>query len=140
MAYVRIARGSEDCAMAGMLSNLLETNIVQSPVKEAIFRALNTVVAIHIEDIDVSLTMDFQNGRLTLYEGVVKPPKITIRTESGYVLDLSNIHMRFGLPNFFDDHGKQVFRNMMDGKIKMSTMPWNLLDVVRLTRVMSVQD
>jgi len=140
MAYVRIAKGSEDCAMAGMLSNLLETNILQCPVKESIFRALNTVVAIHIEDIEVSITMDFRYGRLVLHEGVVKPPKITIRTEPGYVLDLSNMRMRFGLPNFFDDQGKEIMKNMMDGKIRMFTMPWNLMDIVRLTRVMSVQD
>jgi len=140
MTSVRVGKGSEDCAMAGMLSGLLQANIAQSPVKEAIFRALNTVVAIHIEDIDVSLTLDFCSGRLTVSEGIVKPPKITIRTESGYVMDLSNLTIRFGLPYFFDEQGKQALKNMLGKKVQMSTMPWNLLDVIRLTRVMSVQD
>lgn len=140
MASVRVGEGSEDCAMAGILSNLLQANIEQSPVKEAIFRALHTVVAIHIEDIDVSLTLDFCSGRLTVSEGIVKPPKITIRTESGYVMDLSNLTIRFGLPYFFDEQGKQALKNMMEKKVQMSMMPWNLLDVIRLTRVMSVQD
>jgi hypothetical protein len=140
MTSVQVAKGSEDCAMAGMLSNLLEANIAKNPVKKAIFGALNTVVGIHVEDIEVSLTLDFRHGRLTVSEGIVKPPKITIRTESGYVLDLSNVSIRFGLPNFFDEQGMQVLRNVKEGKIKMFTWPWNLLDLIRLTRVMSVQD
>lgn len=139
MASVTIAKGSEECAMAGMLCNLLEQNIAQDPVKEAIFRALNTVVAIHVEDIDVSITLEFDGGGLTIHEGVVRRPSITIRTDSAYVLDLSNITVRFGLPNFFDEKGKEIMRYMLDRKIKMFTMPWNVLDVIRLTRVMSVQ-
>ena len=140
MGLVQVAKGSEECAMAEILSNLLQANLVKSPVKQAIFRALDAVVGIHIEDIEVSLTLDFRAGRLTIHEGIVKPPQITIRTESGYVLDLSNISVRFGLPYFFNDQGKEVLRNIREGKIKMFAMPWQLLNVVRLTRVMSVQD
>ena len=55
-------------------------------------------------------------------------------------MDLSNLTIRFGLPYFFDEQGKQALKNMMDKKVQMSTMPWNVLDVIRLTRVMSVQD
>jgi len=140
MGMVQVARGSEDCAMAEMLSNLLQANLLKSPVKQAIFRALHAVVGLHIEDIEVSLTLDFRGGRLTIHEGIVKPPQITIRTESGYVLDLSNLSVRFGLPYFFDEQGRQALRNMREGKVKMFAMPWQLLNVIRLTRVMSVQD
>ena len=140
MGIVEIAKGSEDSAMAGMLGNLLQQNIAQSPVKEAIFRAMKTVVVLHIEDIDMALTMDFRNGHLVLYDGAVLPPKIKICTESAYVMDLSGVSIRFGLPYLFDEKGKEVLKTMRAGKLKMSVMPWNLLDVIRLTRVMSVQD
>jgi len=126
--------------MAGMLANLLGANVEKSPTKLAIFRALRTVVGIHIEDIDVSITLEFLGGRLILHEGIVKPPQITVRTESGYVMDLSSVSIRFGLPYFFDETGREILKNVKGGKIRMIAMPWSLLDVVRLTRVMSVQD
>jgi hypothetical protein len=140
MEKITIARGSEENAMAEMLRNLLVQNIAQSRVREAIFDAMNTVVAIHIQDIEVSLTLDFHLGKLTIYDRVAKRPKITVRTESAYVLDLSNISIRFGLPNFFDDKGKEILKNMVSGKIKLLAAPWNFLDVIRLTRVMSINE
>ncbi len=141
MSIVEVAKGSEDSAMAGMLGNLIEQNIAQSPVKERIFRAMRTVVVLHIEDIDLALTMEFRyGGHLVLYDGAVLPPKITIRTESAYVMELSGVSIRFGLPYLFDEKGKEILKVMLAGKLKMSVMPWNILDVIRLTRVMSFQD
>jgi hypothetical protein len=140
MARVQVAKGSEGCAMAEMLGGLLRSNIEKSPAKASIFRALNTVVGIHIEDIDISLTLEFLGGRLILHEGIAKPPRITIRAESGTVMDLSNVSIRFGLPFFFDETGREILKNVRNGKIRMIAMPWSLLDVIRLTRVMSVQD
>ena len=140
MGVIEIAKGSEDSAMAGMLGNLLEENIAHSPVKETLFRAMRTVVVLHIEDIGLSLTMEFRNGHLVLYDGAVLPPKITIRTESAHVMELSGVSIRFGLPYLLDEKGKEILKIMWAGKLKMSVMPWNILDVIRLTRIMSIQD
>lgn len=126
--------------MAEMLGGLLRANIERSPVKAAIFRALSTVVGIHIEDIDVAITLEFVGGVLVIHEGIAKPPDITIRTESTTVMDLNTITIRFGLPYLFDETGRKILQNVREGKIRMAAMPWSLLDVIRLTRVMSVQD
>jgi len=55
-------------------------------------------------------------------------------------MGLSSVSIRFGLPYFFDETGREILKNVRDGKIRMLAMPWSLLDVIRLTRVMSVQD
>jgi hypothetical protein len=140
MEKITIAPGSEENAMAEMLSTLLAQNIAQSRIREAIFDTMNTVVALYIPDIDVQLTLDFHYGKLTICNGIAKKPKITVRTDSAYVLDLCNISFCFGLPNFFDKKGKEVLKNITSGKIKLLAAPWNFLDVVRLTRVMSVNE
>ena len=90
MGAIRIAEGSEACAMAGMLGSVLEENIKENPRKKAIFRAMNTVVVIQVVDIDLAITLDFSYGRLTIYEGVEMTPHIRIKTESAHVLELSN--------------------------------------------------
>jgi len=125
--------------MAEMMGGLLRANIERSPAKAAIFRALHTVVGIHIEDIEVSITLEFLGGNLLIHEGIARPPHITIRTESGTVMDLSTVAIRFGLPYLFDENGRKILENVRNGKIRMFAMPWNLLDVIRLTRVMSIQ-
>ncbi len=126
--------------MAEMLGGLIRANIEKSPVKAAIFRAIHGVVGIHIEDIEVSITLEFLGGTLVIHEGIAKPPDITIRTESGTVMDLSTVSIRFGLPYFFDENGRKILENVRNGRIRMSAMPWRLLDLIRLTRVMSIQD
>ncbi len=140
MGSIQIAEGSESCAMAGMLGNVLEENIKHNPKKKAIFRAMNTVVVIHVVDIDLAITLDFSYGHLTVYEGIEMTPQVMIKTESAYVLELSNVPMRFGLPNLLSSQGKEMIKLGLSGKLKMSVMPWNLLDVLRLTQVMSVQE
>ncbi len=140
MERILIAPGSEDNAMADMLSNLLRQNIAQSTIKEAIFNAMKTTVAVHIEDIDVALTLDFDYGTLTIYSGTPKRARIRIYTASAYVLDLSNISIRFGLPCFFDDKGRAILQNVWKGNIKIVALPWDLLDVIRLTRIMSINE
>jgi len=140
MERVRIARGSEGCVMAEMLAGVLRANIEKSATKAAIFRALKTVVALYIQDIDLAMTLEFLGGRLILHEGIAKRPRITIRTESGTVMALSSLSIRFGVPYLLDDTGREILKNVRDGKVRMMAMPWSLLDVLRLTRVMSVQD
>lgn len=126
--------------MAEMLAGVLRANIENNRTKAAIFKALRTVVGLHIEDIDLAITLEFLGGRLLLHEGIVKRPRITIRAESGTVMGMSSLSIRFGLPYLLDDTGLEILQNVREGKIRMIAMPWSLLDVLRLTRVMSVQD
>ena len=83
---------------------------------------------------------EFLGGRLVLHEGIVSKPSISVRTDSGHVMDLSNLSIRFGLPNLFDETGRKILEDVRKGRIRLFAMPWSLLDIIRLTRVMSVQD
>ena len=66
MGAIRIAEGSEACAMAGMLGSVLEENIKENPRKKAIFRAMNTVVVIQVVDIDHKIKIvDRSRGKLS---------------------------------------------------------------------------
>ena len=138
MASIQIAKGSESCAMAGMLANLLEENLKGNPRKKAALRAMNTVVVIKIVDIDLAITLDFNYGNLTLFEGIESTPHVLIETESAHVMELSNIPMRFGMPNLLSTQGKDMVLLGLKGKLKMKTRPWHLLNVLRLTQVMAI--
>lgn len=138
MGTVQIAKGSENCTMAGLLCNIFQNNIYSSEKKNLIFLSLTTVVSVYLTDVGVSITMDFNKGDLLIYEGNIKEPKIKIQTESSYIIKLSNINIKFGLPWLFDASGIDILRNIFERKYKFTSKPSELMNVIKLTKIMSV--
>ena len=138
MGTVQIAKGSENCTMAGLLCNIFQNNISNSKKKNSIFLSLTTVVTVHLTDMEISITMVFDKGDLQIYEGKIKEPKIKIQTESSYIINLSNINIKFGLPWFFDANGIDILRNIFERKYKFTSKPSELLNIIKLTKIISV--
>jgi len=135
-----LAPGAEANGMAIMLGDLIHQNLEASRTRVSIFRALETVVLLDIGDIELQVTMEFENGRLILYEGIVKEPDITIRTDSAHVLELPNISVRYGLPNAFDETGREIIELFKQKRINIDCSLAHILDLVRLTRILSINE
>jgi hypothetical protein len=138
MAVINIAKGSENCTMAELLCNIFKTNISSNETKNSIFSSLNTVVYIYLTDVDLSITLEFKEGELNIYEGATREPKIKLKTESSYVIDLSDINIKYGLPWLFDEKGFNILRNIFRSKYKISAKPSELVNILRVTKVISV--
>lgn len=153
---IELAPGAEENGLAMMLAGLLRQNLEAKPHKMADFDALGRTpraVSIVAEDADVALTLRFDQGgagggsaRLTIHDGIVGIPDVTIRGTSDTILALSNMPLatRFGLPlpHPRDVEGKKTVRSVMDamkrGELHIYGMALNLPLLMRLTRVMSV--
>src|ERR1700690_1702494 len=84
-----------------MLADLVRQNLEAKPHKKADFEALGGSVSIVADDADVALTLRFERGgKLTIHDGIVGIPDVTIRGPSDGILPLSNrpLFTRFGLP------------------------------------------
>ena len=144
---VQLAPGAEDNGLAMMLRDLVKQNIEAKPHKKGDFDALSGNIAIVADDADVALTMRFEaGGKLTIHDGIVGIPDVTIRGPSDAVLALSNMPLatRLGLPipNPRDTESvkavKLVMGAMREGKLHMYGMAFHLPMMMRLTKVMSV--
>jgi hypothetical protein len=95
-----LAAGAEDNGLASMLADLLRQNLEAKPHKQPDFDALTGSIAIVADDAEVALTLRFEHGRLTIYDGIVGIPDVTIRGGSDTILALSNMPLmtRLGLP------------------------------------------
>ena len=146
-ADVTLAPGAEENGLAMMLRDLVQQNLEAKPHKKGDFAALQGSVSIVADDADVALTMRFERGgKLTIHDGIVGIPDVTIRGPSEAVLALSNMPLATPLglpiPDPRDREAVKTVRTVMgamrEGKLHVYGMAFHLPLVMRLTKVMSV--
>jgi hypothetical protein len=143
---IELAPGAENNGLASMLAGLVSQNLEAKPHKQRDFRALRGSIAIVAEDADVALTLRFDRGKLTIHDGIVGVPDVTIRGGSDTIMSLSNTPLvtRLGLPfpDPRDSEGVAVSRSVMaamkSGRFHIYGLAFHLPMMLRLTRVMSV--
>jgi len=143
---VSLAHGAEDNGLAVMLADLVRQNLEAKPHKKRDFSALSGSFSIVAEDAEVALTLRFADGKLTIHDGIVGIPDVTIRGGSDTILALSNLPLTrpFGLPipNPRDKNEVSVMRSVVAdlraGRVHIYGMAFHFPMLMRLTRVMSV--
>jgi hypothetical protein len=140
------APGAEANGLACMLADLLRQNLESKPSKLKDFFRMHGDVGIVAEDADIALTLRFRQGTLTLFEGLIGVPDLTVRGSADVIMSLSNLPLFLGLPlpSPRDRASVAPFREMVRAMVRgdlhsygMATSPRLFLQV---TRVMSVND
>ena len=141
---IALAPGAADNGLASMLAEMLRQSLEDKPHKRRDFEALRARIAIVAEDAGVSLTLHFQRGLLTVYDGIVGLPDVTVRGASDDILNLSLLELRrIPLLGWVPDPRGETMRKIVsayrEGRLQslgpLAHAPWML----RLLRVMSVQ-
>jgi len=137
---IELGPGAENNGLALMLSELLRQNLQDNPHKRRDFDRLAGRVAIVVEDAEVSVTLVFRAGTLTVHDGIYGIPDLTIRAGMDDVTNMSLVELipRVGLPDPRGEVARKVMRASREGRIRMYGLLANIPLVVRLTRVMSV--
>ena len=126
-------------AMAAMLGGLIAANVQQNPNRWVDFHALSgQSVAVDVPDIGEAVTLTFAGDDLVVRNGVQGRPAVSITANSDVVMALNLVKTgRFGLPNYFDEAGRNVVKAMLSGKLKIGGV-WRLDTLNRVTRLFSV--
>jgi len=147
---VALAPGADQNGLATMLADLVRQNLEAKPHKTADFFALAGSVAriaIVAVDVDVALTLSFEpGGKLTVHDGIVGIPDVTVRGPSEAIMALSNLPLAtpLGLPiPRRGDHEAAravgtVLRAIRQSKLHTYGLLFHPILVARLTRVMSI--
>jgi hypothetical protein len=136
---VSLAPGAEENGMAAMLGDMIKTNIQSKPSKLKDFNKLKGTVWISAVDADVQMTMVFNKGSLTIHDGKVGKPIIQIATDSGTLLELANLNIKFGMPYYFDETGLMVIKKLMRRELKIKGMFTHTMALTHMTKIMSVK-
>jgi hypothetical protein len=130
----------EPSAFAEMLGGLIDANVMARPEKKRVFDTLVARVGIWVTDIDEGVTLAFDAGKLTVYNGLEPGRTITIRAEAETVMSLSNLKIGpWGLPVYYDEVGRGVAAKLVRRKLKIEGLLPNIAILNRVTRIFSVQ-
>ena len=138
MPKITVLKEASEIGLAVMLSDLIRQNLEQKPEKVNYFDSLDAKVLIEARDIQITVGLEFKQGRLTVSRGFSTKPDLHIITDSMTILDLSLLKIKFGLPYFFDANGLKVFKKLLSGGLIIKGLITNFPVLVNLTKVVSV--
>jgi hypothetical protein len=149
MDLVSLDAQAADNGLALMLQGLLAESIAASEDKRRAFSAMSSTFGIVAPDAEVTVTLAFDHGRCTIYDGLRLEPALVITADSGKIPEMSLLKIRYGMPWLLDEQGQSFVKSLLkreiriDGLIKIPPTPLKTakaaLDLVRLTRILSVQ-
>jgi len=138
VAEVVFADGAGASGLATMLGTLLAQNVEQHRDKYEAFRRVNADIGIEVRDIGESVTLSFAGDRCTVHNGIVRRPRVRLRTDSETLLALSSVRIGpLGLPNYVDAGGWAVLRALATGRLRIDGMR-HVGTLNRVTRLFSV--
>jgi hypothetical protein len=137
---IELAPGAEENGLAAMLSALILQNLKDKPAKRVDFAKLRGSIAIVAEDAGVSLTLVFEGNMLTVHDGIVGVPDVTVRANSDDIVQMSLLELTpvFGLPNPRGAAVRRVLQKSKRGDIRVFGALLHAPLVMRFTRLMSV--
>lgn len=135
---ILLADGSEELGLAVMLRDLLLQNLELNPQKIPDFKKLNMPIGLYVSDAEVALTMAFNNGALTIHDGIQGTPGLYITADANTVMNMSNLKIKWGLPYYFDETGREVLAAMKSGRLSVKGILIHFPSLLRLSRIMSV--
>ncbi len=152
MDVVTLDAQAADNGLAMMLQGLLAESVAASSAKRKDFEAMSSRFGIVAPDAEVTVTLEFDHGRCTIYDGLRHEPDLVITADSGKIPELSLIPFRYGLPWVVDEAGRKQIVQLLtallkremriDGLIKIPPTPLRTakaaVDLFRLTRILSV--
>lgn len=90
---IDLAPGAEDNVLANELVKQVRRNVTDSPKKNRDFRTLRGSVLVVAQDTQSVLTLRFDHGRLTVHEGAVGIPSVTLCGDEQVLRDLTRLKL-----------------------------------------------
>jgi hypothetical protein len=135
---INLAQGAEEIGLAIILQDLIVQNIEQNPHKLTDFKKLDIAIGLDVSDVEIKLTLEFSNNTLTILPGIQGKPELNITADSATVMNLSNQKIKWGLPYYFDETGREIMAAMKSGQLRVTGMIRHFASLIRFSRVMSV--
>lgn len=88
---IDLAEGAEDNPLAVLLADRIRQNVARSNRKNRDFRALRGAVLVVAQDTTQTLTLRFDHGRLTIHDGTVGIPSVTLCGDEAVLRRVANI-------------------------------------------------
>jgi hypothetical protein len=144
---IDLAPGAEDNALAVEFADRVRDNVALRPETARDFRALRASVLMVAQDLGESFTLRFDHGKLTVHDGGVGIPSVTLCGDAAALRRLADFpHTRWlRLPALgpFTREGRETWRLLADlfvrGDLKVYGLVAHPRTVAYLLRLLSAQ-
>ncbi len=138
--YIALASGADENYLCEMMATLVRQSVDDHPWKAALLKRARGRMALVVSDMDVVVTMHFQDGGLTISNGYAGIPDVSLTTSSEWIAKMSLVELSgpLHLPDPRGEGTQAVMQASKDGEVVMHGLlraPRLVLDVTRLLSV-----
>jgi hypothetical protein len=123
--------------LAAILGGLIEQNLLRDPARERLLRP--AVISIAALDAEVGITVHIRPNRVEIVDGLDDHAHISITASSGDLLGMTDVPLRFGLPDAFRAEGRGVLREVLSRRVLIRGMVAHPRRLARLTALLSAR-
>ena len=123
-----------------MVAGLILQNLQDRPDKREDFARLRGRICIVAEDAGVAMTLVFAGNMLTVHDGILGIPDVTVRAQSDDIVQMSLLELtkRFALPDPRGAALREIVKKSRSGQVRVFGALLHIPMMLRLTRLMSV--
>jgi hypothetical protein len=129
---------TEPSGLASMVAELIEQNLARDPERGRLLHP--SVVVLDAPDADVTVFLRIAPGEVRVGDGAVPDAHLSIRVDSGRLLDLTTAPLRFGLPDLVNAEGRAIVGDLLGRRLRIRGLLRHPLRLARLTKLLSVAD
>lgn len=138
-ARIELDTAAEGNGLAQLVSSLILQNLQENPAKRQDFARLRGTVAIVAEDAEVAMTLCFEGNMLTVYDGILGVPDVTVRARGEDIVQMSLLPLtRLGLPDLRGEVGRDILHKSQTGQVRVYGGMLHIPLLLRFTRLLSV--
>lgn len=130
--------GPEPSGLASMVAELIEQNLSRDPARRGLLRP--SVAVLDASDADVTVFLRITPEDVRVGDGNVPDAHLSIRAQSGRLLDLTTTPLRFGLPDVLSREGRAIVGDLLGRRLRIRGLLRHPLRLARLTKLLSVAD
>lgn len=135
MERVVVEPGAE--GLAEMLGDLIRGNLLREPERERLVTEGKGRVNLRVVDAEVDVGLRFTGEQLRI--GARSPrADLSLACDSETLMQLTNVPLRFGMPDQLTREGRAVTSKMLSGELKVRGLPRHLPLMIRLQRLFTV--
>ncbi len=120
-----------------MLGGIIQANLASRPNTDSLLERPATY-ALVVTDAEVAVSLRVRPGQVTVRDGIVGRPHVTVEADALTLAGLSSVPLRFGLPDVLSGEGREVVRKLLTRKIRIRRMLVHPEKLARLTRLLSL--
>ncbi len=127
----------EPNGLAAMLGGVIEGNLAGHPERETLLSKRATF-AISAPDVGAAVSIRLLPGVVTVRNGIIGKPNVVVEADSGTLVGLASVPLRFGLPDAGTKEGREVIRKLLKRQLKVKGLLAHPAMLGRLNKLLAV--